>query len=480
MVAFALFFVPEVVAVLTLAKRFPDEGGLYTWADRQFGHTHGFISGWYYWTGNLFYFPMQLVYLAGVLAYAAQGANSPLVDDKTFVALVALGWLALVTLLNFVGLGVGKWLPNVGAVCTAVTAILIASAGVAAWQSGAAAPPRPDLPSAGEVFSGLSVMCFAFMGVELASTMGSEIKHPERDLPRAAMAAGALTLGIYVSVTWALQQLLPPGDIGVIEGILQGVDLGVRRLDFEWLATPLAIVMAVSLAGGLAAWYAGSTRIPFVAGFNDALPAALGRVHPRWGSPYVALLTQGALTIGFIAVTMWGSSVREGYQVLLKSSVITTLIPFSYMFAGLIRLDGEPAWKRAAGVVGLLVSVAGHDRGLRAGRRRDQRRLVRGEAAGRLAPAACGGPGVLRTRPAPRPPHRLSRPRALITSISISVNGSARTPRARVRAARLVVPATASRQPRPHSTGWADGRARAWRPRRACSWPRTRAARRSR
>ena len=358
-VAFVLFFVPEVVAVLTLAKRFPEEGGLYTWADRQFGHTHGFISGWYYWTGNLFYFPMQLVYLAGVLAYAAQGANSPLVDDKTFVVLVALGWLALVTLLNFVGLGVGKWLPNVGAVCTAFTAILIASAGVVAWQSGASAPLRPDLPSAGEIFSGLSVMCFAFMGVELASTMGSEIKHPERDLPRAAMAAGALTLAVYVSVTWALQQLLPPGDIGVIEGILQGVDLGVRRLQIEWLATPLAIVMAVSLAGGLAAWYAGSTRIPFVAGFNNALPAALGRVHPRWGSPYVALLTQGALTIGFIAVMMWGSSVREGYQVLLKSSVITTLIPFSYMFAGLIRLDGEPAWKRAAGVVGLLVSVAG-------------------------------------------------------------------------------------------------------------------------
>ena len=45
--AFALFFVPEVVAVLTLARRYPEEGGIYTWADRQFGPTHGFISGWY-------------------------------------------------------------------------------------------------------------------------------------------------------------------------------------------------------------------------------------------------------------------------------------------------------------------------------------------------------------------------------------------------------------------------------------------------
>ena len=358
-VAFVLFFIPEVVAVLALSQRYPEEGGLYTWANRQFGPTHGFISGWFYWTGNLFYFPMQLVYLAGVIAYAAQGADSPLVDDRTFVAAVAFGWIALVTAVNVVGLGVGKWLPNVGAVCTAFTAMLIAGAGVVAWQSGASAPMRPDLPAAGEIFSGLSVMCFAFMGVELASTMGSEIKDPRRDLPRAAMAAGALTLAIYVSVTWALQQLLPPGDIGVIEGIIQGVDLGVRRLGLEWLATPLAIVMAVSLAGGLAAWYAGATRIPFVAGFNHALPAALGRVHPRWGSPWVALLAQGGLTVAFIAATMWGSSVREGYQVLLRSSVITTLVPFGYMFVGLVSLKDVPAWKRAAGVVGLIVSVAG-------------------------------------------------------------------------------------------------------------------------
>jgi amino acid transporter len=173
------------------------------------------------------------------------------------------------------------------------------------------------------------------------------------------MTAGALTLAIYVSVTWALQQLLPAGDIGAIEGILQGVDLGVGRLGLEWLAAPLAAVMAVSLAGGLAAWYAGSTRIPFVAGFTHALPAALGRVHPRWGSPYVALFTQGALTVALIATTMWGSTVREGYQVLLRSSVITTLVPFCYMFAGLVRLRDEPAWKRAAGVVGLLVSTVG-------------------------------------------------------------------------------------------------------------------------
>ena len=81
---------------------------------------------------------MQLVYLAGILAYAAQGATA-LVDEKWFVVSVAVGWLALVTAVNFVGLGVGKWLPNVGAVCTAITAALIIGAGMLACRSGAAA-----------------------------------------------------------------------------------------------------------------------------------------------------------------------------------------------------------------------------------------------------------------------------------------------------------------------------------------------------
>ena len=75
LVAFLLFFVPQAVAVVNFARRFPGEGGIYLWARRIFGESHGFVSGWCYWLANLFYFPMQLVYLSGVLAYTG-GAGS--------------------------------------------------------------------------------------------------------------------------------------------------------------------------------------------------------------------------------------------------------------------------------------------------------------------------------------------------------------------------------------------------------------------
>jgi amino acid transporter len=197
------------------------------------------------------------------------------------------------------------------------------------------------------------------MGLELASTMGSEMRHPERDLPRAALAAGAVTLVAYLALTWALQALLPLEEIGAIQGVVQGVAQGAARFGITWLTGPLAIALAVSIAGGLSAWYAGSTRIPFVAGFGHALPDALGRVHPRWGSPYVALVTQGVLSALFIVVTLAGSTVAEAYQIFLKSSVVTTLVPFCYMFLGLMRLRDVGAWRRTAGAVGFLVSAVG-------------------------------------------------------------------------------------------------------------------------
>ena len=97
--------------------------------------------------------------------------------------------------------------------------------------------------------------------------------------------------------------------------------------------------------------------MPFVAGLTSALPAALGRVHPRWRSPYIALRTCAALTALLTIVSLMGSSVAEAYQVLLKSAVIIQLIPFVYLFLALIRTQDVAAAARAAGFVGLSATV---------------------------------------------------------------------------------------------------------------------------
>jgi amino acid transporter len=357
--AFAAFLVPEAVAVLALARRYPGEGGIYLWIRQEFGEAHGFLAGWCYWTNNLFYVPVLLVYMAGIFAFAGGSASGDLVNQKLFVSAVAFGWLGLIAILNVRGLRVGKWIQNIGGVGAFLSVALVLVAALVAYSKGVAETP-PMIAGAGwGMAASFSVMCNAFIGIELASTMGDEIRNPGRDLKPAILLAGAMALGSYLLVTGAVLALVPVGHMGVIQGIMQAVSAGAADAGMHWIVGPVAIVLGLSIGGAASAWFAGSSRVPFVAGLTSALPQALGRVHPRWHSPHVALWTCAILAAVFTAMSLVGSSVAEAYQVLLKAAVVIQLIPFVYLFLGLAKLAGVSRGVRAAGLLGLVTTVVG-------------------------------------------------------------------------------------------------------------------------
>ena len=350
--AFVAFFLPSMAAVLALSRRYPGEGGVYLWARRQFGELHGFLSGWCYWTNNLFYLPMQLIYIAGVAAFLGSDPKG-LGGDKAFVAAIAFGWLALATAANVRGLKVGKWIQNAGAVGTLVLGgLIVLGAAWAAWTGTAERPPAVR-ELHWSMLPAFSVMCLAFVGIELASTMGDEIRRPERDLPWAVVIAGGIVLLSYVAVTAALLALVPWREITVVQGLMQALQRGAARAGLEWMVRPAALLTALSIGGSASAWFAGSARIPFVAGVDRDLPRALGRVHPRWGSPAVALVVNATVSAVLAGVALTGSTVAEAYQQLLGSTVIIQMIPFLYLFAGLIRLRETAALLRFLGWLGL-------------------------------------------------------------------------------------------------------------------------------
>ena len=357
--AFLTFFVPEAIAVLVMSKRYPGEGGIYLWTRRQFGDAHGFLSGWCYWTNNLFYIPVLLVYMAGIVAFAAGPKAGALVNQPLFVAGVAFGWLAIIAIANIRGLATGKWIQNAGGVSTVLGIGIVLAAAAAATLQGVAEHPPAATRLGWEAAASFAVMCNAFVGIELASTMGDEISDAGRDLPPAIYIAGAISLVAYVLVTAAVLMLVPIAQLGVIQGVMQAVDAGARHAHLPWIVAPLAVVMGLSIGGTASAWFAGSSRVPFVAGLASALPAALGRVHPRWRSPHVALTTCAVLAAAFTAWSLIGSGVAEAYQILLKSAVVIQLIPFTYLFVGLMTLDGVGFLARGAGAIGLAATLVG-------------------------------------------------------------------------------------------------------------------------
>lgn len=358
--AFVTFFVPEAIAVVVFARRYPGEGGIYLWTRKEFGDAHGFLSGWCYWTNNLFYVPVLLVYMAGIFAFAGgRSRASELVDQKLFVATVCFGWLAFITIANIRGLAVGKWIQNIGCVGALLSVGLVLLASTVTWGDGGGVEVPSVANISWEMTTSFAVMCNALVGIELASTMGDEIRNPRRDLGPAIVMAGIVSIAAYLLVTGAVLTLVPVEELGVIQGVMQAVSAGAQAANVGWIVVPLAILMGLATGGAASAWFAGSSRVPFVAGLTSALPAALGRIHPTWHSPHVALGTCALLAGVITAFSLAGSSVAEAYQVLLKAAVIIQLIPFTYLFLGLAKTTGVSALVRAAGIVGLCTTLVG-------------------------------------------------------------------------------------------------------------------------
>jgi len=375
LLGFVLFFLPQGVAVLELSSRYPQEGGIYNWTKTAFGDFHGFLSGWCYWTNNIFYIPTLLFYIVGFAAYIGGAATASLATNPLSMSLISLALLWLITGINILGLDVGKWVQSVGAIGTLLTTAVILAVGLIMLSTQSAA----NAISVPSVFSGfsdwrsialLSVVCLNYVGLELGSVLGDEIKEPRKSIPRAVMIAGVTTVTLYLIATFALQLTIPSQEIGVIDGILQGVQRAATSIQLPWIVIPVALLMSLNAAGNTSAWLAGSSRIPFVIGIDRYLPAALGRTHPRFHTPHVALVVQGFASSLFIVISAIGSSVHDMYMILLQTTVILQLIPYLYMFAALIRLtlrrnaaDAEEGYFRnswsiyAAGVLGFLVTA---------------------------------------------------------------------------------------------------------------------------
>lgn len=344
-IALAAFFVPLAFTVLELSSRFPAEGGIYVWVREAFGERAGFLTGWAYWTSNLPYFPTALYFGAEALLHLGSGERAA--GAPFYFVAVSLGGLALAVVMNLVGLEIGKWLHNLAAVATWVPVGILVAASLQVIAGGGWRAPfaaRDLAPALGlREIAFWSTIAFAFAGVEAASLLGEEIRDAGRAVPRAVLIAGALITGVYLAGTAAILVLLPGEDVNSLTGIMRAIAHAAERLGVGFALPAMALLLSLAAFGNVSAWFAAAARLPFAAGLDHALPPAFAKLHPRFGTPWVSLVTMGALTALFVVLGQAGATVRGAFEVFVSLSVISFFLPYLYMFLAMIRVQGRPA-----------------------------------------------------------------------------------------------------------------------------------------
>jgi amino acid transporter len=369
LLAAVFFFVPQGLAVVELSRRFPDEGGIYSWTKRALGERHGFLCGWCYWICNVLYYPNLLISTAVIATYVFGKGESGLSSSWPYVLSVTLGTLWLAVALNVVGLAKGRWLQNAGGIGTYFTGVVLIAFGLWAIVAGVpSANPMPagsfipDLTDLGSLNLWASI-AFAFAGLELSATMGEEVEDAERNMPRSVLVSAPLIAIVYILGTGAVLWLVPVGELNIVSGFLQGIARGTESVapSLAWITAFAALAYTVGNVGGVGAWLSGPARVAFVIGLDRYFPPAFGRVHPRWGTPYVAILVQASLaTLALLlSVLGRGTKVETVYLILLDTQLLIYFIPFVYLFLSLI-IHRQRA--RAAGAsrgVGSAVAIGG-------------------------------------------------------------------------------------------------------------------------
>jgi amino acid transporter len=341
------FYVPLMFTVLELSSRYPNEGGCYVWSKRAFGDFAGFITGWTYWTCNLPYFPGLFYFTAAAALFIGGAKWQQLGESPLYFITFSLLALALAAGLNVRGLAVGKWLHNLGAIGLWLPGLFLMGLGLGAWlrfgsaTSFTAHAMVPSTRLKDIVF--WSTIAFSLSGLESASMLGEEIRDARRNIPRALLLAGVLITALYVLGTVAMLVALPQSEIVNLQGFMRAIERASARLGLGWLVAPVAALLVMGGLGQAGAWFAAGGRLPFVAGIDRFLPPAFGRLHPRYGSPYVSLLAQAGIAAVFIFLGQAGTTVKGAYDVLVSMAIISYFIPYLFMFASMIRLQREPA-----------------------------------------------------------------------------------------------------------------------------------------
>jgi len=334
---------PVSLVMAELASAMPDEGGYVTWVRRAFGGFWSFQVGWWSWIDS---FVDVAIYPALFVEYVKFWYPAMTSGERW---LMALAFIAALTFLNVLGVR-----PVGGAAIALALAALVpvAALAVSGLTAARVAPWAPFLAERQTLGAGLglglAVVMWNYGGWDTPSTTLGETRRPERafrtalrvTLPLVAAAyvlpiAAALASGTSDWRTWST------GSLPRIAEAVGGA----------WLGHAVALGAVFSTAGLFLSLVLTNSRLPFVLARDRRLPPALGRVHKRFGTPWVAVVVSAAIYAGFAMF-----SFRE----LIVLNVWLYSLSLLVELAAFVRLRlAEPTlsrpWRVPGGAPGMMV-----------------------------------------------------------------------------------------------------------------------------
>ncbi|GAB3979827.1 amino acid permease [Actinoallomurus acanthiterrae] len=333
--------IPLAATFATLGARYPDAGGVSTYARLAFGERAAAVVGW------CFYFAVPPGAAAAAL-FGGAYVSAALGGGTTTTAVTAFALMAVVTLANALGLQVSSRLQFALAGLLVTLLLVSVALSLPHARTGNLKPFAPHGWTA--IGSAAALLVWSFAGWEAITHLAAEFRRPHRDLPRATGAAVAIVGTLYLLVAFATIAVLGTAaahtDAPLGELMARGLGGNAR-----WLAAGAAILLTL---GAMNAYYAGAAKLGAALGRDGALPAVLGQGSMAGEVPRRSLAANSALSFAALAAVV-ATGVGTRPLVLLTTGSFVTV--YAVGVAAAIKLLPRRSLGRATAMAALVAVI---------------------------------------------------------------------------------------------------------------------------
>jgi amino acid transporter len=363
-----LFFVPYALLTAELGSAFPEEGGAYIWTRMAFGRLVAAINAIFYWFSNPIWIgaTLALLCISAVQTYFWSFGN-----NSVWYYMIGLGYIWFSVYSAILSFGIGKWIPTIGAWCRiGVIGLFSITTVIYAFKHGLNFPSGSAFKPTWTQFIALTpLLFFNYVGFELPSAAGDEMKDAQKDVPFTVIRAMFTTILLYGLPILAIISVVPSSQIqgkGVSAFLdaISTVFSGVFGSAAGTMTKLAAVMFLLALVSSACTWLMGSDRSQAVACYDGAGPRFLGKFSATLGTPVNVNFLSGVFsTIVFvIASQLTSGSAADAFNVMIGVVLTFTTISYIVIFPALAKLrmshpDVNRPYRVPGGMAGVWVCV---------------------------------------------------------------------------------------------------------------------------
>ena len=278
--------IPISLVAAELTTAMPVEGGFYRWSRVAFGDFWGFLAGWWNWSASFLLGALYAVLFTDYVAFYFPGLTGA---GRYAIAVCVI---ALIGYVNVRGIRLVGRIATVLELGILAVVLVMCVMSVRMWHYNPFVPLIPPHKPVFQVFGvGFALGLWLYAGYEQVSSVAEEVENPQRNYPRALAWVVPLSIATYFLPTFCVLAALGNWDQWNTGYFAQAASLiGGPVLGFA--ITAAAAVMNLSI---LNSTVLTTTRMPSAMAQDGYLSPVLARIHPRFGTPWLAIILSAAI-----------------------------------------------------------------------------------------------------------------------------------------------------------------------------------------